>query len=95
MGPVAKCNVPIRGWVNGVGGCPNVGGVCIACTMPGFPDRFMPFMDANPLGALRARFTYGPVLRRLRSRAIRRQFDVEPEWRRPSAKLLSGYRQRW
>ena len=28
-GPVAKCNVPIRGWTAGVGGCPNVGGICI------------------------------------------------------------------
>src|SRR5215831_9725952 len=43
-GPVVKCNVPKRGWINGVGGCPNVGGICIACTMPGFPDKFMPFM---------------------------------------------------
>ena len=25
-GPVVKCNVPKRGWINGVGGCPNVGG---------------------------------------------------------------------
>ena len=24
-GPVVKCNVPKRGWINGVGGCPNVG----------------------------------------------------------------------
>jgi hydrogenase small subunit len=95
MGPVAKCNVPVRGWVQGIGGCPNVGGVCIGCTMPGFPDKFMPFMEASPLGALRARFTYGPALRRLRSRAIRRRFDAEPEWRRPSEKLLSGYRHRW
>ena len=44
-GPVVKCNVPKRGWINGVGGCPNVGGICIGCTMPGFPDKFMPFMD--------------------------------------------------
>jgi hydrogenase small subunit len=74
-GPVATCNVPIRGWVGGVGGCPNVGGICIACTMPGFPDKFMPFMEPNPLGVLSARtsqFTYGPVLRRLRRRTIRR-----------------------
>jgi hydrogenase small subunit len=74
-GPVATCNVPIRGWVGGVGGCPNVGGICIACTMPGFPDKFMPFMEPNPLGLLSARttqFTYGPLLRRLRHRAIRR-----------------------
>ena len=44
-GPVVKCNVPKRGWSNGSGGCPNVGGICIGCTMPGFPDKFMPFMD--------------------------------------------------
>jgi hydrogenase small subunit len=98
MGPVSKCNVPIRGWINGVGGCPNVGGICIACTMPGFPDRFMPFMQANPLGELAAagrRFTYGPVLRRLRRSAIRRHFDHEPEWRKPGPELTSGYERRW
>ena len=50
-GPVATCNVPLRGWVGGVGGCPNVGGICNACTMPGFPDKFMPFMDAEPARA--------------------------------------------
>jgi hydrogenase small subunit len=44
-GHVVRCNVPKRGWINGVGGCPNVGGICIACTMPGFPDKFLPFMD--------------------------------------------------
>ncbi len=49
-GPVVKCNVPVRGWVNGIGGCPNVGGICMACTMPGFPDKFMPFMDADRWG---------------------------------------------
>jgi hydrogenase small subunit len=98
MGPVVKCNVPVRGWIGGVGGCPNVGGICNACTMPGFPDKFMPFMEPNSLGVLAARgarFTYGPVLRRLRERAIRRRFDVEPPWRRPGDELRSGYRPRW
>ena len=60
-GPVVNCNVPKRGWMAGIGGCPNVGGICIGCTMPGFPDKFMPFMDEPPgarvstaaLGALR------------------------------------------
>ena len=51
-GPVVKCNVPKRGWMNGMGGCPNVGGICIGCTMPGFPDKFMPFMDEPPGGKL-------------------------------------------
>jgi hydrogenase small subunit len=97
-GPVAKCSVPLRGWTSGVGGCPNVGGICIACTMPGFPDRFQPFMDATPAGRTQARvrqFTYGPVLGALRRRAVRRKFDVEPEWRRPGEELASGYERRW
>jgi hydrogenase small subunit len=98
MGPVVKCNVPIRGWIGGVGGCPNVGGICMACTMPGFPDKFMPFMEPSQLGVLRARgarFTYGPALKRLRDRAIRREYDVEPDWRRPGQELRSGYQPRW
>jgi hydrogenase small subunit len=97
-GPVAKCNVPVRGWINGVGGCPNVGGICIACTMPGFPDRFMPFMEASAMARLSAagrRFTYAPLLRVMRDRAIRKRFDVEPDWREPGAALKSGYRPRW
>jgi hydrogenase small subunit len=97
-GPVAKCNVPTRGWVAGVGGCPNVGGICIACTMPGFPDRFMPFMEASRLARISAagrRFAYAPLLKRIRARAIRQRFDVEPEWREPGERLTSGYRPRW
>ena len=97
-GPVVKCNVPIRGWVGGVGGCPNVGGICMACTMPGFPDKFMPFMEPSPLGALAARgirYSYGPVLRRLRHHAIRHRYDIEPAWRGPSDTLASGYTPRW
>ena len=97
-GPVVSCNVPIRGWVGGVGGCPNVGGICMACTMPGFPDKFMPFMEPNPLGLLAAtgaRFTYGPALRALRRRAIRRRYDREPEWRAPSRELTTGYERPW
>ena len=64
-GPVVKCNVPVRGWVNGIGGCPNVGGICMACTMPGFPDKYMPFMDEDSWGGAAAnfqRFTYGPIV---------------------------------
>jgi hydrogenase small subunit len=29
--PVVQCNVGKRGWINGIGGCPNVGGICIGC----------------------------------------------------------------
>ena len=84
-GPVVKCNVPIRGWVNGIGGCPNVGGICMACTMPGFPDKYMPFMDADPWGG--ARGERHEVHATARSSATsasatsRSKFDIEPEWR--------------
>ncbi|HEY1274150.1 MAG TPA: hypothetical protein VGF25_04545 [Thermoleophilaceae bacterium] len=97
-GPVVKCNVPVRGWVNGIGGCPNVGGICMACTSPGFPDRFMPFMEADRLGRLAAhatRFTYGPAVKYLRERSMRVRYEVEPEWRRPAERLETGYRGRW
>jgi hydrogenase small subunit len=97
-GPVVKCNVPIRGWQSGVGGCPNVGGICMACTMPGFPDKFMPFMDearnAKASTAL-AKFTYGPVLRYFRNRTIARVGDKEPAWRHPRAELTAGYSPTW
>jgi hydrogenase small subunit len=66
--------------------------------MPGFPDKFMPFMDANPLGALHARavrFTYGPLVRRLRQSAIRHHYDREPSWRALAEELASGYKTRW
>ncbi len=97
-GPVVKCNVPQRGWINGMGGCPNVGGICMACTMPGFPDKFMPFMEPDPWGNRGAnvqRFTYGAVFRFFRSRNIEKKYEREPEWRRPGRELLSGYERRW
>jgi len=93
-GPVVKCNVPVRGWVNGIGGCPNVGGICMACTMPGFPDKYMPFAEpdaAAKLYAKTARIAHGPLFRYLRERKIRRDLDVEPAWRRPGPELTSGY----
>ena len=85
-GPIAKCNVPQRGWINGVGGCPNVGGICIGCTMPGFPDKYMPFMDPDPWGNAAAnvqRFTYGPLFRHFRKRNLLLKFEREPAWRGP------------
>ena len=98
MGPVVKCNVPARGWVNGIGGCPNVGGICTACTSPGFPDRFMPFLEPSRLGRVAAgsgRFLYGPALRYLRDRRMRSVYETEPAWRRPSETLDTGYARRW
>ncbi|WP_328477969.1 hydrogenase expression protein HypE [Actinoplanes sp. NBC_00393] len=71
-GQVVRCNVAKRGWVNGVGGCPNVGGICIGCTMPGFPDKFMPFMEDPVAGAVPALAAdYAPVVRTLRGYTLR------------------------
>ena len=55
------------GWA-GIGGCPNVGGICIGCTMPGFPDKFMPFMNQPPGSLLssNAVMTYGRAIHALR-----------------------------
>ncbi len=83
-GPVVNCNVGKRGWMNGVGGCPNVGGVCIGCTMPGFPDKFMQpsFLDEPPGAMLstEAIKTYGRAIRKLRQ-FTQASANTEPEWR--------------
>ncbi len=90
-GPVVLCNVPKRGWINGIGGCPNVGGICIGCTMPGFPDKFMPFMDEPPGAKMStsAVLMYGRTVRALRN-FTKSSLDREPGWRRPGAELMSG-----
>ncbi len=95
-GPVVKCNVPKRGWMNGLGGCPNVGGICIACTMPGFPDKFMPFMDEPPGSkfSTTASATYGGLIRNLR-KITAKTVDKEPKWRHPGRQLTTGYRAPW
>jgi hydrogenase small subunit len=95
-GPVVKCNVPRRGWINGIGGCPNVGGICIACTMPGFPDKFMPFMDEPPAVPSTAPDDglYSTLIRTLRGITLR-NVETEPAWRRRGEDLSSGYRPPW
>ncbi len=51
-GPITHCLVPARGFVEGVGGCTGVGGICIGCTEPEFPDEpFGPFLKKAPAGA--------------------------------------------
>jgi hydrogenase small subunit len=94
-GPVVRCNVTKRGWIAGIGGCPNVGGICIGCTMPGFPDKFMPFMDEPPgsvlaTSSIRAYSTWIDPLRRLMIGTL----DQEPKWRRPGRRLDTGYHPR-
>lgn len=52
-GPMAHCDVPQRGCIEGVGGCPTVGSPCIGCTEPEFPDApFSPFMERESVVAV-------------------------------------------
>jgi hydrogenase small subunit len=91
-GPVVQCNVTKRGWMRGRGGCPNVGGICIGCTMPGFPDKLMPFMDEPPGGKVSSGLIglYGPMIRSLRS-ITNHTLNEEPRWRRKGRELVTGY----
>jgi hydrogenase small subunit len=92
-GPVVNCNVTKRGWMGGIGGCPNVGGICIGCTMPGFPDKFMPFMDAPPgsLVSSNASKIYGGVIKTLRN-ITQHTLNKEPKWRHAGDTITTGYR---
>ena len=94
-GPVVNCNVTKRGWMAGIGGCPNVGGICIGCTMPGFPDKFMPFMDEPPGAKLSAGAVgiYGRMIRKLRA-ITNTTVNKEPKWRHKGTELTTGYRPR-
>jgi hydrogenase small subunit len=81
-GPVVNCNITERGAVGHLGGCMVSGGVCIGCTMPGFPDKFAPFYKTPP-GSLvsssgsRLLGTFVRPLRRISQRSRNR----EPRWR--------------
>lgn len=80
-GPVVNCNIVKRGALNHMGGCMKAGGVCIGCTMPGFPDKFSPFYKTPP-GAILSTFAskgVGLVMRRLR-RLSNREANREPRW---------------
>jgi hydrogenase small subunit len=87
-GPSVQCNVPKRGWMDGIGGCPNVGGICIGCTMPGFPDKFMPFMDEPPGGVLSTNLVqpYGKLIKWLRG-FTQDTLNKEPHWRHKGPQL--------
>ncbi|MGI8533363.1 MAG: hydrogenase expression protein HypE, partial [Candidatus Limnocylindrales bacterium] len=70
--------------------------ICIGCTMPGFPDKFMPFMDEPPGGRVSsaAVSVYGNVMRSLRG-FTSRTVDKEPKWRHPGAELTTGAQKTW
>src|SRR5262249_5945044 len=91
-GPVVNCNVTKRGWMAGIGGCPNVGGPCIACTMPRFPHNVIPLMDEPPRRLLSSApvGVYGRMIRSLRS-FTNTTVNKEPSWRHRRPELTTGY----
>ena len=93
-GPVVNCNVPKRGWMAGIGGCPNVGGICIGCTMPGFPGQIHAVhgraAGREGFGAERSAFMdkrFAPC-----ARFTNDTVNKEPKWRHPRTELTTGYR---
>ncbi len=64
--------------------------------MPGFPDKFMPFMDEPPGGKFSTAVvgTYGKTIRLLRAQTLN-TLNKEPKWRRPGRQLLSGAQRTW
>ncbi len=80
-GPVVNCNIVKRGAINHHGGCMEAGGICIGCTMPGFPDKFAPFYKTPPgsVFSTAGSRTLGSVVRRLR-RLSMDNLDREPRW---------------
>ncbi len=80
-GPVVQCNIVSRGALGHAGGCMNTGGICIGCTMPGFPDAFAPFYKKPPgatISAYSSR-TVGSFIRPLR-RITQRRRNLTEGW---------------
>ncbi|MDQ3096552.1 MAG: hydrogenase expression protein HypE [Chloroflexota bacterium] len=91
-GPVVQCNITSRGAINHLGGCMNVGGACIGCTMPGFPDKFTPFYKAPPgtlISGTGAKIL-GAFVRPLRLITLRKQ-NREPRWDQKGGEVTSGW----
>ncbi|MHB8574501.1 MAG: NADH-quinone oxidoreductase subunit B family protein [Dehalococcoidia bacterium] len=90
-GPVVQCNITSRGAINHMGGCMNTGGICIGCTMPGFPDKFAPFYKTPPGSAVSSNTsrTVGSGIRALR-RISQRDRNRETRWDRQGS-VPSGW----
>ena len=90
-GPVVQCNMVSRGAIGSMGGCMNTGGICIGCTMPGFPDAFAPFYKAPPgktLSATTSRIV-GGFIRPLR-RITQRKSNLTGRWNK-TGDIPSGW----
>lgn len=91
-GPVVQCNITSRGAINHMGGCMNVGGACIGCTMPGFPDKFTPFYKAPPglLVSGTGSKLLGSFVRPLRL-ITQRKLNREVRWDRDGGVVPGGW----
>jgi hydrogenase small subunit len=60
--------------------------------MPGFPDKFMPFMDMPPGAKISGRSVqaYGKMISTLRG-FTNESVNKEPKWRHRDHKLMTGY----
>jgi len=97
-GPVVKCNVPVRGWVNGIGGCPNVGGNLHGLHDARVPRQVHAVHGSGSVGERRCQLRavqLRPDPELFRKRNIKNKYDIEPEWRRRGSSLTSGYQPRW
>jgi hydrogenase small subunit len=90
-GPVVQCNMTSRGALGSNGGCMNTGGICIGCTMPGFPDAFAPFYKAPPGKTLSgtASRVVGSFIRPLR-RISQNKGNLTNRWRK-TGHIPSGW----
>ena len=90
-GPVVQCNMTSRGALGHNGGCMNTGGICIGCTMPGFPDAFAPFYKAPPGKTISgtASRVLGSFIRPLR-RISQRKANMTNRWN-ASGEIPSGW----
>jgi len=79
------------------GGAASVGaGVAASgCTMPSFPDKFMPFMDEPPGSKISTGVVgvYGRAVTALRS-FTNATLNQEPKWRHPRPELTTGFHSR-
>ena len=100
-GPVVECNIAERGVIDGHGGCMSMGGICIGCTMPGFPDRYSPFSEGPPPPAAaepaveRTPGGFARHMRLVRGRHVARRrarAEVPPDWKPGPATASRFYR---
>jgi hydrogenase small subunit len=90
-GPVVQCNIVTRGALGHLGGCMNTGGICIGCTMPGFPDAFAPFYKRPPGTMLSATMSRsaGSFISYMRQ-FTQRTRNLTPKWHK-TGEIPSGW----